>query len=100
LVQGAAKRNIAMPAGSLAPPCPAGLLDGHREPSDQLCEFVEVAGIMVLDGSDEPPQTFVVAQERNFAGHDRRRGLHGVGLGVGHLITFLANPAIGSLRAE
>ena len=56
-------------------------------------------GIMLLDGLDEPAQAFVVAQDRNVAGHNRRRCLEGV-LDIGHLITFLANPALRRLRLE
>jgi hypothetical protein len=72
----------------------------HREPPDQLGEFVQMFGIMIFNGLREPPQTFIVAEQRDIAGHDRGCGLHKMGLGVGHLVTFLANPASRSFRVE
>ena len=38
----------------VAKTCSQRLFDGHREPPDQLGQFVQMFGIMVLNGSREP----------------------------------------------
>ncbi|HEY2894375.1 MAG TPA: hypothetical protein VGJ16_09195, partial [Pirellulales bacterium] len=80
------------------------LFDGHREPSDQLREFIEMLGIVVLDGLREPEQAFVVAQQRHIAWHDRGRGLHRIAHGhqidLGHLVTLSRESGIGSVGVE
>src|SRR5437870_5116408 len=51
------------------------LFDGHRKPSDQLGNLVQLAGIGLRDGARQPLQTLIIAQRGNLVGDDRGRRL-------------------------
>jgi hypothetical protein len=64
------------------------LFDGNGEPSDQPCDLVQLAGIMILKRPSQASQTFVVAHRGRFARHDRRHRPFEVGLELRHQITL------------
>src|SRR4051812_24438112 len=47
-----------------------GLFDGHGEPTDQPCKFIQLSGIVVRDGLCEAEQAFIIAHQRDVAGDD------------------------------
>jgi hypothetical protein len=69
------------------------LFDRNGEPPDQPCDFVQLAGIVILNRPGKASETFVVAHRRRVAGDDRRHRPFEIGLEqLWHRITS-GNPA-------
>jgi hypothetical protein len=74
------------------------LFDRNGEPSDQPCDLVQLAGIMILKRPSQASETFVVAHQGRFARDDRRHGPFEISLELGHQITSRESGTIENLR--
>jgi hypothetical protein len=74
------------------------LFDRDGEPSDQPCDLVQLAGIMILKRSSQASETFVVAHRGRFARDDRRHLPFEIGLELWHRITSRESGIIENLR--